>query len=92
MHGYDYGSMWPVGGMMVGWVLITVLLVGAVVWAATTYAQPHRSGGDRGGDTGRAQRILAERYAAGELDTQEYTHRLALSAVAAVVLRPRYAR
>jgi putative membrane protein len=76
MHGYDYGSMWPMGGMMAGWLLLTLLMVGAVVWAVMTYARPRGSAADTGSDTGRARRILAERYAAGELDTEEYTHRL----------------
>jgi hypothetical protein len=29
MHGY--GPMWPMGGMMVGWLPVTVLAVGVVV-------------------------------------------------------------
>jgi len=71
MHGY--GSMWPMGGMMIGWLLLTVLIVGLVVWLVVSYARP-RSGMD---DTGAARRILAERYARGEVDTDEYTQRLA---------------
>ena len=71
MHGFDYGSMWPMGGMMIAWLLITVLVVGAVVWAVSTNARPRGSTDD----TGKARRILAERYAAGELDTEEYTRR-----------------
>ncbi|MEV0901608.1 SHOCT domain-containing protein [Actinoplanes sp. NPDC049802] len=67
------GPMWPMGGMMIGWLLLTVLIVGLVVWLAVSYARP------RGGteDTGTARRILAERYARGELDTEEYNERLA---------------
>jgi flagellar biogenesis protein FliO len=38
MHGY--GSMWPMGGMMVGWLLLTVLIVGLVVWLVVSYARP----------------------------------------------------
>jgi putative membrane protein len=71
MHGY--GWMWPMGGMMFGWLLVTVLTVGLVVWLVVGYARP-RNGAD---DTGTARRILAERYARGELDTEEYTQRLA---------------
>ena len=71
MHGY--GWMWPMGGMMVGWLLLTVLVVGLVVWLVVSYARP-LGGGD---DTGAARRILAERYARGEMDTDEYAKRLA---------------
>lgn len=70
---YGYGGMWPMGGMMFGWLLLTVLIVGLVVWLAGGYAGP-RSTTD---DTAAARRILAERYARGELDTEEYTQRLA---------------
>jgi putative membrane protein len=65
--------MWPIGGMMIGWLLLTVVIVGLVVWLVVSYARP-RSGVD---DTGAARRILAERYARGELDSEEYTPRLA---------------
>ncbi|GAA0458253.1 hypothetical protein Aca07nite_64540 [Actinoplanes capillaceus] len=70
MHGY--GSMLPIGGMMVGWLLLTALTVGLVVWLVVSYTSPRSSGQD----IGAARRILAERYARGELDTEEYTHRL----------------
>lgn len=70
---HEYGSMWSMGGMMVGWLLLTVLLVGLVVWLVVRYARPRTSGED----TGAARRILAERYARGEVDTEEYTQRLA---------------
>jgi putative membrane protein len=72
MHGY--GSMWPMGGMIFGWLLLTVLIVGLVVWLIVGYARPRSSGQDT---TGVARRILAERYARGEVDTEEYTQRLA---------------
>jgi putative membrane protein len=69
MHGY--GSMWPMGGMMVGWLLLTVLAVGVVVWLVTQ-ARP----GEARDDTTTARRILAERYARGELDATEYAQRM----------------
>ena len=71
MHGY--GWMWPMGGMMAGWLLLTVLTVGLTVWLVVSVARP-RPGES---DTASARRILAERYARGELDTEEYTRRLA---------------
>jgi putative membrane protein len=70
MHGCE--SMWPMGGMMLGWLLITVLVVGLVVWLVVSRTRPW-TGAD---DTGAARRILAERYARGELDTEEYNQRL----------------
>lgn len=71
MHGY--GSMWPMGTMMIGWLLLTVLLVALAVGLIVYTVRP-RHAADA---TGEARRILAERYARGELDTEEYTQRLA---------------
>ena len=71
MHGDE--SFWPMGGMMVGWVLLTVLLVGLVVWLIVAYAGPRRSGDA----TGVARQILATRFARGELDIEEYHNRVA---------------
>lgn len=71
MHGY--GWMWPMGGMMVGWLLLTVLLVAFVVWLVST-SSGSRSTPD---EAGPARRILAERYARGEMDTEEYNRRMA---------------
>ncbi|HEX5994692.1 MAG TPA: SHOCT domain-containing protein [Jiangellales bacterium] len=68
MHGN--GWIWPMAGMMLGWFILALLVVGAV-WLATSYGR--RSGVD-GVDS--ARRILAERYARGELDTEEYHRRL----------------
>lgn len=72
MHGYGYGSMWTMGGMMFGWVVLTVAAVALVVWAVVRYT-PSRTGGQ---ENGAARRILDERYARGELDTEDYTQRL----------------
>ncbi|GAA1804677.1 hypothetical protein GCM10009682_27910 [Luedemannella flava] len=65
---HSYAPMWPIGGMMVGWLLVT----GLIVWAVVTYARP-RNDTD---NTRVARQILAERYARGEVDTEEYTRRL----------------
>jgi putative membrane protein len=62
------------GGMMVGWLLLTVLTVGVAVWLVASYARPRSSVED---NTGVARRILAERYARGEVDAEEYNQRLA---------------
>ena len=70
MHGYGW---WPMGGMMSGWLLSTVLIVGLVVWLVVAYAQPKRAADQ----TYTARQILADRFAQGELDTDEYHQRLA---------------
>jgi len=75
MHGSGFGLMWPMGGMMLGGFLLTALVVGLVVWLVVG-AAPARGtrGDDTGGDgLGGARRILAERFARGELDADEYT-------------------
>jgi putative membrane protein len=67
---YWYGSIWPMGVMMVGWPLLAGLVVALIVWLV--------SGRDSRPDaTAGARRVLAERYARGELDTDEYRNRLA---------------
>ena len=70
MHGFGW---WPMNGMMAGWLLLTVLLTGLVVWLVAAYARP----GNSADHAGTARRILAERFARGELDTDEYQQRLA---------------
>jgi putative membrane protein len=82
--GNDYAGggdagMWAVGGLMIVGVLI---LGAAVVWAVT--AATHR--GNRGltaaaatpeaGGRGRTRQVLDERYARGEMNSEEYTERL----------------
>jgi len=59
--------MW--GLMMLFWLGVA----GLVVWLVIRYARPQPTGG---GGTEAARRVLAERYARGELDTDEYNHRL----------------
>lgn len=68
MHGN--GWVWPMAVMMIGWLLL-ILLVIAAVWIAAGY---HRRPAPQGQDS--ARRILAERYARGELDAEEYHRRL----------------
>lgn len=76
--GGDGGHMWDDhmwgGGWMWIWPLLMVAMVvavGVAVWLATRAGRP----ADRDG-TGRAREVLAERYARGELSTEEYHERL----------------
>jgi putative membrane protein len=68
---HDGGTWWPMGGMMLGWSLLTVVLVGVVVWLVVAYVRPRAAD-----STDSARRILADRYARGEVDTDEYERRL----------------
>jgi putative membrane protein len=80
-NGYGMGFMWwvwPVGLVLIlGVVLLTILTIrvfsggsGATVPRGTPPAGP--------GSTGRsaARRVLDERFARGELDAEEYQHRV----------------
>jgi putative membrane protein len=82
MMGYGYGGgggawMWVFGGLMMVGVLV---LIGLAVWAviaatnrgASTAAT---SPSDVGGRI-RIRQVLDERYARGELNSEEYTERL----------------
>ncbi|WP_088961420.1 SHOCT domain-containing protein [Micromonospora purpureochromogenes] len=69
MHGN--GWVWPMGGMMmIGWLFLALLVIGAVLLATSYGRRPAPDVHDS------ARRILAERYARGELDTGEYHRRL----------------
>ncbi|HEY7225082.1 MAG TPA: SHOCT domain-containing protein [Micromonosporaceae bacterium] len=63
-----YAPMYPAGAMMFGWLLLMVLATGLVAWAVVGRAKPSANEA--------ARQILAERYARGEIDTEEYTKRL----------------
>lgn len=81
MYGYDgYGMsgwMWVWGAALIIGVLT---LIGGLVWAIVATAAHRRA--PRAGPAGPApapapaRQILDERYARGELDTQEYRERL----------------
>jgi len=83
MYGDD-GWMWHGGMGWGGWILITLMMV--VFWAAVmtaiVLAVRHLSGGHRaqaGGSSSRsAEDVLAERYARGEIDDDEFRRRLTL--------------
>jgi putative membrane protein len=59
--------------VMTGGALMTLLLIGLTIWLIVRYTGPR----DTAGGTAQARQILAERYARGDLDTDEYTHRRA---------------
>jgi len=78
-YGYDGGGawMWVFGGLMMLGVLV---LIGVAVWAVV--AATNRGGSaaatspvDVGGRA-RTRQVLDERYARGEIDSEEYTERL----------------
>lgn len=64
----DWGWGWPVGLLvMLAW----AAAVGAAVWLAVRASRPAAPGPGE-----RAREILAERYARGEIGTDEYRERL----------------
>jgi putative membrane protein len=69
-HGWGSGGGWAwLWGPIV--LLLWVALVATVVWFVARSARPReRSGAERAKD------VLAERYARGELTTEEYRERL----------------
>ena len=81
MYGYDdgYGMsgwMWVWGAALIIGVLA---LIGGLVWAIVSTTAPRRApqAGAGGSSLAPARQILDERYARGELDTQEYRERVA---------------
>lgn len=73
MHGYGYGTGWmwlwgPI--MMIFWIAV----LGVIVWMVVRALDNRRPVPPGGAD--RAREILAERYARGEISTEEYTERV----------------
>jgi putative membrane protein len=68
---------WGGWGMMFGWTFILVLVVLAV-WAIGQGKWPGGGSGDRGAGAGedRAEAVLREQYARGEIDEETYRRRL----------------
>lgn len=61
--------------LIAGTVLLTVVVVRAITGGVRGGAGPARAGGDQPSAT-RAREVLDERYARGELATEEYRERL----------------
>jgi putative membrane protein len=83
MMGYGYGGgvwMWVFGGLIiVGVLLLAGLLVWAVVTATTRGAGARTTPGISPTDgRERTRQVLDERYASGEMTSEEYTERLHL--------------
>ncbi|MEU5992420.1 SHOCT domain-containing protein [Spirillospora sp. NPDC047418] len=70
------GWMWLWGTAMV---LFWVIVIGAAAWLVVRAATPHRAPTPSSATAGleHAREILAERYARGEIGTEEYEERLA---------------
>lgn len=66
--GWDHMAGWGWAGMMIGWILMTALVI-IVAWALLGNSRP------RPGN--RALELLDERYARGEIDRDEYLERKA---------------
>jgi putative membrane protein len=77
-----YDADWGWGGwalMTVGMVLFWVVVITAVVLAVRYLAGPRGTAASPTGHTPtRAEDVLAERFARGEIDEEEYRRRLAL--------------
>lgn len=76
MDGYGWGGwMWLWGPlMMVFWLVV----LGGVAWLIVRATTANRGGTGQAGDPNRqAREILAQRYARGEIGTEEYEERLA---------------
>ena len=69
MQGMAWGWGWA---MMFFWIILLVLLA-AVAWR---FMVQQGAGGGRGGGYGRAEEILRERYAKGEIDSDTYRRML----------------
>jgi putative membrane protein len=77
MWGYGYEWMWLFGPLMLIGVALVVL---AIVWAVTgrRWSQPRELGPGASGAAAKPtpRQILDERYARGELTTEEYHERM----------------
>ncbi len=74
MMGYDEGG-WGAGqwlAMGAVMVVCSVLVTGLVVWAVRAYGNGATSRSD---GIGGADRVLADRYARGEIDEEEFARR-----------------
>ncbi len=75
-RGFEHMSGWGAGWMWVWGTLMMVGTIAVIVWLArsTSTTAPPPQTPSRPAD--RAQQVLAERYAHGEISTEEYRERL----------------
>lgn len=74
MMGGDGGMGWGIV-MMVAMVLLTVLVIVGVIWLVRRLLRERDGGRPDDRDPANALRILDRRYAAGEIDAEEYRER-----------------
>lgn len=75
--GFDHMNGWGGGWMWLWGVAMMVLFVVLIVWLVRASDGPARPTHQAPPDpTARAREILAERYASGELSTEEYRERV----------------
>lgn len=72
--GFDHMSGFGWGMMGFGWIM-GLLIIGLVVWAVVQSMQQNRSNAVQGAAR-TAESILADRFARGEIDDDEYRRRL----------------
>lgn len=75
-HGWGHMDGWGVGWMWLWGIAMMVLLAALFAWMVRTVAGAQGSSRDGRQPGDSAREILAERYARGELTTEEYRERL----------------
>ncbi|HEY3374765.1 MAG TPA: SHOCT domain-containing protein [Candidatus Aquicultor sp.] len=85
MHGFGYAMHgfegapggFEIGGlvMMISMLLFWALIIGAIIYAARVYSGRHPAAPVAPGGESKALEILKERYARGEIDTEEFAAR-----------------
>ncbi|MFW6033645.1 MAG: SHOCT domain-containing protein [bacterium] len=75
--GWRHMDGWgPMGGGGWAWLWGVLILIGIVALVVLAVLAVMRGVSSKGASTSRAREILEERYARGELDTDEYHERL----------------
>ncbi|KNB50796.1 SHOCT domain-containing protein [Streptomyces caatingaensis] len=72
----DHGGGWGWVAMSIGMVLFWAVVVAALVLLARSLGRPHQHTRWGPPPTAPAEQVLAERFARGEIDEEEYRRRL----------------